>query len=396
MTEPSRPLLRIGIDVGGTFTDFVAADRNGGRIVRHKESSTPADPSLSVALGLPALLEKAAASPADVELILHGTTLLVNGIIERRGARVGLLVSQGLRGILEIGRARLPSSHDFRVAKEEPLVTRDLVLETCARMRADGSIVARAEPAEIERLAEQFRAAGVEAVTVLLLHSYSHPELEEETARALENVLPDIPVIRSAAIWPERREYERSLVAVMNAYVQPMMNSYLDRLTERMVALGFKAPIYITTSNGGTQSVTTARQRPIEAALSGPASGVVAAIRAAVTTGHDRIVTVDIGGTSADISVIRGLEPTYTTRTHVGGLPLVTPAVDVSAIGAGGGSIVWLDPQGILKVGPRSAGAVPGPICYGRGGKEVTITDCFTVLGYLDPATFLNGRMRLD
>lgn len=388
--------FRIGIDVGGTFTDFVIADRHTGRVVRHKEASVPSDPSMSVVRGLPVLIEKVGASFDDVELIMHGTTLLVNAIIERRGAKVGLVVSRGLRGVLEIGRGRLHSSHNFMVQKEEPLVPRNLVLETSARVNAHGEIIEMPADGELEAIAARLKAEGVEAVTVLLLHSYAYPALENDVADELARLMPGIPITRSAGIWPERREYERALVAIMNAYVQPIMNGYLDRLTARVGDLGIKAPIYITTSNGGTQSIATARARPIEAALSGPASGVVAAIRAASTTGLDRIITVDIGGTSADVSVARGSEPEYTTQTRVGDFPLVTPAVDVSAIGAGGGSIVWIDPQGVLKVGPRSAGADPGPICYGRGATEPTITDCFVVLGFIDPDNFLNGRLRLD
>jgi N-methylhydantoinase A len=385
---------RIGIDVGGTFTDFVLADLQSGAVTRYKEASVPADPSLSVARGLPALLDHAGVQPADVELIVHGTTLLVNAIIQRRGARVGLVVCEGQRGLLEIGRGRLANTYDLRIVKEEPLVPRNLILETGARLRADGEILGRPLRGEIERLAATFRREDVEAVTVLLLHSYAHPALEQEVASELRAHLPGIPVTASARIWPERREFERSLVAIMNAYVQPIMDAYLARLTERVAALGIRAPIYITASNGGTLSVDTARDRPIETVLSGPASGVVAAMRAAA--GHGKLITVDMGGTSADVAVTLGSEPEYTTLTHVGDFPLVLPVVNVSAIGAGGGSIIWVDPQGVLKVGPRSAGADPGPACYGRGGTAPTVTDCYLAIGLIDPDHFLGGRMRLD
>ncbi|MCC7427747.1 MAG: hydantoinase/oxoprolinase family protein [Alphaproteobacteria bacterium] len=388
------PGCRIGIDVGGTFTDFVLADLRTGALTRYKEASVPSDPSLSVKRGLPALLARAGAKPEDVELIVHGTTLLVNAIIQRRGAKVGLVVCEGHRGLLEIGRGRLANTYDLKITKEEPLVPRNLILETKARIRADGSIVTRPEPGEIAAIAARFRAEGVESVTVVLLHAYAHPAMEREVAAELRRHMPDIPVSESAQIWPERREFERSLVAIMNAYVQPIMDSYLTRLTERVASLGISAPIYITASNGGTLSVDTTRDRPIETILSGPASGVVAAMRAAA--GHGRIITVDMGGTSADVAVTLGTEPEYTTLTHVGDFPLVLPVVNVSAIGAGGGSIVWVDPQGVLKVGPRSAGADPGPACYGRGGQDATITDCYLAVGLIDPDQFLGGRMRLD
>ena len=390
-----RRRCRIGIDVGGTFTDFVLADLETGALTHYKEASVPADPSRSVELGLPPLLARAGCAPADVELIVHGTTLLVNAIIQRRGAKVGLVVSEGHRGLLEIGRARLANTYDLRITKEEPLVPRNLILETQARLAADGSVLAEPAPGELAAVAAAFLREGVQSVTVLLLHSYAHPALEQAVAAELRRHLPaEIPVCESAQLWPERREFERSLVAIMNAYVQPIMDEYLARLTARVGGLGIAAPIYITASNGGTLSVESARERPIETILSGPASGVVAAMRAA--EGHGRIITVDMGGTSADVAVTLGAEPEYTTLTHVGDFPLVLPVVNVSAIGAGGGSIIWVDPQGVLKVGPRSAGADPGPACYGRGGREPTITDCYLAVGLLDPAHFLGGRVRLD
>ncbi|MBM3522346.1 MAG: hydantoinase/oxoprolinase family protein, partial [Alphaproteobacteria bacterium] len=231
---------------------------------------------------------------------------------------------------------------------------------------------------------------------IMLLHSYSRPELESEVATLLRRHLPDVPITESAQIWPERREYERCLVALINAYVQPLMESYLDRLTARVRGLGITGPLYITANNGGTLSIETARQRPIDTLLSGPASGVVAASVTARETGKTHLITVDMGGTSADMSVIQSGQPEHTTRTHVGEFPLIVPVVSVSAIGAGGGSIVWVDKQGVLKVGPQSAGASPGPVCYGKGGTEPTVTDCYLLTGYIDPAHFLGGRMKLD
>ena len=392
--KPAR--CRVGIDVGGTFTDFVLTNPLTGEIVRYKEPSVPSDPSLSVARGLPALIERAGVRPGDVELLVHGTTLLVNAIIQRRGARVGLVVSRGHRGVLEIGRMSLDNSFDFTLRKEEPLVPRNLVFETGARVRADGTEVERPSDADLDRLASGLDAAGVEAVTVLLLNSYAFPETEREVAEALRHRLPGVPVTESAAIWPEQREFERGLVAIMNAYVQPLMSAYLDRLEERVAETGVSAPIYITASNGGTLSIDTARERPIDTVLSGPASGLVAATRVARTLGRTGIITVDLGGTSCDLALNRGEEPEYATSTHVGDYPLVVPVVNVRAIGAGGGSVLWVDPQGVLKVGPESAGADPGPACYGRGGARATLTDCYLLVGLIHPEHFLGGRMRLD
>ena len=393
MTATSR--CRIGIDVGGTFTDFVLADQ-ADRLVRYKEPSVPDDPSLSVERGLPRLIERAGVAPGDVELVVHGTTLALNAIIQRRGARLGLVVSAGNRGVLEIGRAQLPSAFSFLAPQEPPLVPRNLVREVSARLDVHGAVVGQATEAELDEIAAIFQAAGVDAVTVMLLHSYANPAFELDVAARLAERFPGLSISTSAAVWPERREYERCLMALMNAYIQPLMTGYLDRLSQRICGLGVSAPIYITSNNGGTLGIETARQRPIDTILSGPASGVVAASVVARQTPFDNLITLDMGGTSADMSVIQQREPTQTTRTSVGGLPLIVPVVAVSAVGAGGGSIVWVDRQGALKVGPSSAGAAPGPACYGRGGTEATLTDCYLVAGYIDPTHFLGGRLQLD
>jgi N-methylhydantoinase A len=387
---------RIGVDVGGTFTDFVLADPRSGLLTRYKEPSVPEDPSHSVARGLPALLERAGVGPGDVGLIVHGTTLLVNAIIQRRGAKVGLVVSAGNRSILEIGRANLAHTQNFTLRKEEPLVPRDLIFETRARVLADGTVLAEPDERELAAIADRTKESGLEAVAVQLLNSYLHPALEHRVAEGLGRHLNGIPVTESAHIWPELGEFERALIAIMNAYVQPIMDAYLTRLVARVRDAGIGAPVYITASNGGTVSVETARDRPIDTVLSGPASGVVAALRAAEAAGAGNLITIDMGGTSCDVSVVQEGEPSFTTDAHVGDCPLIVPVLDVSAIGAGGGSIVWVDPQGVVKIGPESAGADPGPVCYGRGGSRPTITDCYLMVGTVDPTHFLGGRMNLD
>ena len=392
--QPAR--CRVGIDVGGTFTDFVLTNPLTGEIVRYKEPSVPSDPSLSVARGLPALIERAGVRPADVELLVHGTTLLVNAIIERRGARVGLVVSRGHRGVLEIGRMSLDNSFDFTLRKEEPLVPRNLVFEAATRVRADGSVVERPSPADLDRLASDLRAAGVEAVTLLLINSYAFPETERELAEALRRRLPGVPVTESAAVWPEQREFERGLVAIMNAYVQPLMSAYLQRLEERVARAGVSAPIYITASNGGTLSIDTARERPIDTVLSGPASGLVAATRVARSLGRTGIITVDLGGTSCDLALNQGEEPEYATSTRVGDYPLVVPVVNVRAIGAGGGSVLWVDPQGCSRSARRARAPTRGPFATAGAAPGATITDCYLLVGLIHPEHFLGGRMRLD
>ncbi len=397
-TSPEIPSVgcRIGIDVGGTFTDFVLADPETGRITIYKEPSVPHDPSASVERGLPHLLKRAGRTPDDVQLIVHGTTIGLNAIIQRRGARMGLVVSRGMRGVLEIGRSQMPNAFSYLVPKEEPLVRRRLILEAGIRILDDGTLEGEVSDDDIRAMADKFRAAGVEAVAVLLVHGYRRPEIERELAERLRVQMPGLAVTASATIWPEQREYERGMIALMNAYVQPIMTSYLNRLEQRVKALGVDAPIYITANNGGTLSLATAAERPIDTLLSGPASGVVAAAVSARASGVAEIVTVDMGGTSADMSVIASGEPETTNRTHIADFPIMLPVVNVSAIGAGGGSIVWVDPHGVLKIGPASAGADPGPVAYGKGGTEPTVTDCFLVSGFIDPDRFVGGRMKLD
>ena len=400
-TENSHPAMgtpryRIGIDVGGTFTDFVVVDRIDQRLQYHKEPSVPDDPSAAVERGMQALIERQGLAPEHVELLVHGTTLGLNAIIQRRGARMALVVSSGNRDILEIARLRLASSYDFTAPREIPLVPRDRVFEINARMRSDGQIVAEPGAADLDALAAELRACGVEAVAIMLLNSYRDGSLERRVADTLRAAFPNALISESSTIWPEIREYERCLVAALNAYIQPLMTAYFQRLEQRLHGLGFVSPIYITANNGGTLSLDSARARPIDTVLSGPASGVVAATRVGGATEQPQVITFDMGGTSADISICQTGRPEFTASTQIGDFPLMMPVVNIAAIGAGGGSLLWVDAQGVLKVGPLSAGADPGPVCYARGGTEPAVTDCYLILGIVDPARFLGGRMSLD
>lgn len=395
MTEADAR-YRIGIDVGGTFTDFVFAETTRGTLHFHKEPSVPADPSVAVERGIARMLGQLGTSPGSVELICHGTTIGLNAIIQRRGAKTALVVSRGNRDILEIARLRLPSSYDFTEPREAPLIPRDLVFELDARMTSRGEIIAEPDPAAIDALADRLAASGVEAVAITFLNAYRDPSLEIRVANRLRARLPGVLIVESGVLWPEVREYERCLLVGLNAFIRPMMTAYFDRLEARAAGLGLTCPIYITANNGGTLSIDTARDRPIDTILSGPASGVVASTRVAALGDRRQIVTFDMGGTSADISISHTGAPDFTSATFVGDFPIMMPVVNILAIGAGGGSIIWVDPQGVLKVGPLSAGADPGPVCYGRGGTEPTVTDCYLTLGILDPGAFLDGRMRLD
>ncbi len=387
---------RIGIDVGGTFTDFVLSNPNDGSLTYYKEPSTPDEPSRALIEGLQSLLKKAGITPSDVGTLMHGTTIGLNAIIQRRGATIALVVSKGYRDILEIARSRMPSSFDFHASKEEPLVPRLRILEIDARLSASGAVSKAADDAELDRVAAELKALGVDAAALVLINGYTTPSVEIDMAQRLSERAGGLSITSAAAIWPEIREYERTLVACLNAYIQPLMQRYFAGLKKGLERDGVIAPILVTASNGGSLSLVSAHERPVETILSGPASGVMAAARLAEAADVKSIITFDMGGTSSDIAVAQAGSAELATRTDIGGLPLVLPVVDVSAIGAGGGSIVWVDAHGLLKVGPQSAGAMPGPVSYGRGGKEPAVTDCYLALGYIDPAGFLGGRMKLD
>jgi N-methylhydantoinase A len=387
---------RIGIDVGGTFTDFVLSNPKDGSLTYYKEPSTPDDPSRALIEGLQSLLKKAGMTSSDVGTLMHGTTIGLNAIIQRRGATIALVVSKGYRDILEIARSRMPSSFDFHASKEEPLVPRLRIVEVDARLSAHGEVTKAADDAELDRVAAELKALGVDAAALVLINGYTTPAVEIGMAKTLSEKAGGLSITSAAAIWPEIREYERTLVACLNAYIQPLMQRYFAGLKKGLERDGVVAPILVTASNGGSLSLVSADERPVETILSGPASGVMAAARLAEAANVKSIITFDMGGTSSDIAVAQAGSAELATRTDIGGLPLVLPVVDVSAIGAGGGSIVWVDDHGLLKVGPQSAGAMPGPVSYGRGGTQPAVTDCYLALGYIDPAGFLGGRMKLD
>lgn len=387
--------VRIGVDVGGTFTDFVLCDPSG-KMSFHKAPSTPDDPSVALIDGLLTLLDQQELAAHDVSAIVHGTTIGLNAIIRRKGAKIGLIVTSGYRDVLEIARCRMPSSFDFHASKEVPLVPRMRIVELDARFSAHGGLSVAPTDADIAECGQKLASLGVDAAALVLINGYVAPASEAELAKRISAAAGGLHITSAASIWPEIREYERTLVACLNTYIQPLVQSYFQLLEARLASRGFTAPLVVTASNGGSLSVESAIDRPVETILSGPASGVMAAARLAQQTETPAIITFDMGGTSSDIAIASGGMPELSTRTDIGGLPLVLPVVDVSAIGAGGGSIVWVDPHGLLKVGPQSAGARPRPVSYGHGGTLPTITDCYLALGYIDPTRFLGGRMVLD
>ena len=385
---------RMGIDIGGTFTDFSLLEERTGRIFVLKIPSSPAEPENAVFDGIRRIFSEYAVRPEEVSYFIHGTTLAVNTVIQRNGARTAFLVTEGFRDILNIGRHRIPDVFNFFTEMPRALVPRALVFEIPERVSANGSIVRAVDKTKVSEAAQCMREEGVEAVAVCFLHSYRNDANERTARQCLEEVAPQIYVSLSSEIWPQMREYERGLVAVMNAHVGGKMKTYFSGLARGVRGLGITAPILSTKSNGGVMHVEEAGERPVETLLSGPAAGVIGASFVGAVTGMRNLVTFDMGGTSADVAVIEG-EPHYSTENYVGDFPVIMPAIDVTSIGAGGGSIAWSDSSGVLKVGPMSAGAKPGPACYGLGGQNATVTDAYICLGIIDPARFLGGAVAI-
>jgi N-methylhydantoinase A len=374
-------MTKVGVDVGGTFTDLVFLAN--GKIWTHKVLSTPLDPARAVLEGLAheALTE-------GTYQIVHGSTVATNALLEGKGASVALITTAGFEDLLEIGRQDRPRLYDFMVDRPPLLVPRALRFGIRERIDCRGRMLEPLGDDGLISILAHLASAGVESIAICLLHSYANPSHE---ARILKHALPlGLPVSASHRILPEYREYERCVATVLNAYVSPLMDRYLGRLEN---AIG-KGRLRIMQSNGGSISGAVARQEAVRTVLSGPAGGVVGASAVAREAGSDKVITFDMGGTSTDVALIDG-DLKVTTEAEVGGLPLRIPLLDIHTVGSGGGSLVWIDAGGALRVGPQSAGADPGPVCYGRG-EQITVTDAHLILGRLDPDHFLGGKMRLD
>jgi N-methylhydantoinase A len=389
-------MIRIGVDVGGTFTDFTLLDEARGEVRFHKVASTPRDPSEAIEDGIRQILSLDALAPEDVLYLGHGTTVATNIVIERRGARTGLITTRGFRDILELGRQARPSIYDYRVARPLPLVPRDRRMEVVERVGPDGETLVSLDEDSLRAAVRALAAAGVESVAICFLHSYRAPAHEARAKAVVQRLLPEAYVSVSSEILPEFREFERLTTTVVNAFIGPRMGRYLERFQARVRAVGIKAEPYTVHSNGGLMSVDTVRDCPVRSCVSGPAAGVVGAVEIGRVAGFANLITFDVGGTSTDVSLICDSMPRFTSARLVAGYPVKTPMLDIHVIGAGGGSIAAIDDAGAMKVGPRSAGADPGPVAYGRGGSEPTITDANLVLGRLDPNMLLGGRMHVD
>jgi N-methylhydantoinase A len=386
-------MYRIGIDVGGTFTDFTLVDEDRGGVAFFKVPSTPHDPSEAIDHGIQGLMAEHGIAPSQIAHIGHGTTVATNLIIERKGAVCGLLTTKGFRDVLEIGRQVRPHLYDYNVIKPAPLVPRALRREVSERLSAKGAVQVPLDEDDVRAAARVLRGAGVEAVAICFLHSYRNPAHEQRARDIVREIMPEAYVSISSDVLPEFREYERLSTTALNATVGPRMERYLQRFLDRVADAGIACEPFTIHSNGGLMSVQTVRHYPVRTCLSGPAAGVVGAAVVGRIAGFPEIVTFDVGGTSTDVSLIHGGKPVFTSNRQVAGYPVKTPMVDIHVIGAGGGSIAWIDETGSLKVGPHSAGAVPGPVGYGRGGSEPTITDAMFTLQRLNPHSLLKGKM---
>src|SRR5204862_69188 len=377
------------------FTDLVAVDDGAGEARHFKLPSTPSDPA-AIVDGVAALLQQCSASGEAIAFLGHGTTVVTNLIIERRGAKTALLTTAGFRDVIEVGRQTRPDLYDYTVERAPPLVSRHRRIEIAERLDADGQVLVALDEDAVVRAAAVLREEGVEAVAIGFLHAYCNDIHERRAGDILRGLLPDAFIALSSEVLPEFREYERLSTTVINAYAGPRMARYLAGFARDMKAIGCRAAPYVFHSNGGLLTIETASRFPVRTCVSGPAAGVIGAAAIGAEAGFADLVTFDVGGTSTDVSLIEAGRPAFTAERIVAGYPVRVPMVDIQVIGAGGGSIARLDDAGALKVGPESAGADPGPAGYGRGGERATITDANLVLGRLNSTTLLGGRLSVD
>ncbi|MFN6951019.1 MAG: hydantoinase/oxoprolinase family protein [Albidovulum sp.] len=400
--------VRVAVDIGGTFTDIALLD-GSGCIHQSKISSTPDDPSRAVVEGVQALLTELGIAPARVAEVLHGTTVGSNTILQRSGARTGLITTRGFRDVLEIGRIRMPDMFDLTWDKPKPLVPRRHRLEVDERMAADGSVIVPLNEADVIAAGRELVEAGIEAVAIAFINSYRNASHEQRAEAILRDAFPGLLVTGSCAVLPEMKEYERTSTTVVNAYLLAAMRQYLQRLQEGLKAIGVAAPVLVMTSNGGMLAADVTCDKPVLVVASGPAGGVVGAARLGLARNDSDVIVFDMGGTTAKAVIIEDGHPTMTSEyefrdgistssrfVKAGGYMLKVPAIDIAEVGAGGGSIAGIDKGGLLVVGPHSAGAMPGPACYGLGNERPTVTDANVVLGFINANALAGGRLKID
>lgn len=394
---------RVGVDTGGTFTDVCLFDESTGLFEVTKVSSTPADPGDAVLRGVRDILGRVSPGTEDgpedfgrIGYFVHGTTVATNTLLQGTGAATGLITTEGFRDLLELGRGRRPKLYDLSARKGDPLVPRHLRLEIAERLRHDGTTAVPVSEADVRRRVQELADAGVDAVAVCLLYSYLDERHEHLVKKVLAEELPDAFVSVSHEVLPEFREYERMSTVVTNSFIGPVMSRYLAGLRTRLSESGLRCTPQVTQSNGGMMSFPSAETLPVRTVLSGPSTGVVGAAELAAGAGVDHVITFDMGGTSTDVSLVNGGRPSPAPGMEMNGRPIQVPMLDIHTVGAGGGSIAWIDAGGHLKVGPRSAGAEPGPACYGLGNDEPTVTDANVVLGVLHQTQLLGGRIPIN
>jgi N-methylhydantoinase A len=396
-------MYRVGIDIGGTFTDMLLVGEDGTAVVG--KTLTTADPSLAVENALGPALENGAVKTSERGTLIHGTTLVTNALIERKGALTALLTTVGFRDAVEIGREHRYELYDLNLELPKPLVPRHLRFDVPERVTADGSVLQTLDEKFVRRLVTELRDKGIKAVGVCYLNSFRNPSHERRTAEIITEVAPEIRVSLSSEVVAEIREFQRTSTTLVNVYVQRRVSDYLAHLQARLDKIGFAGSFFVMLSSGGIATRETASRFPVRLLESGPAAGALAAAQAGILAGHRDLLSFDMGGTTAKLCVIEDGQPLKTHEFEVdrvyrfrkgSGLPVRIPVIDMIEIGAGGGSIARIDSLGLLKVGPESSGAVPGPVCYRQGGTEPTVTDADLVLGYLDPHYFLGGKMKLD
>ena len=400
--------FRVGADIGGTFTDLVVLGHDG-TLYSKKVSSTVGEYEAAIADGLVELFAEAGLAPSDMGEVLHATTVASNAILEKKGAKTGLITTEGFRDVLEIRNLRMPRLYDLHWEKPEPLVERYLRLTVRERVDYMGEVETALDPNEAERAVERLLAEGVEVIAVCLINAYANPDHERQIKQIIERKAPDLRNCISFDVLPEVNEYHRTSTTVINAYIMPIVATYLNRLATRLRAIGLDCPFLLMQSNGGLISAASAESKPANIIESGPSAGVVGVQALARKLDLEDIITFDMGGTTAKASLIEGGEFTRSLDYQVGGDILMgsrlltgagyllkVPAIDLAEVGAGGGSIVWIDAGGSLQIGPQSAGAEPGPVCYGRGGTQPTVTDANLILGYLNPKFLVGGELKLE
>lgn len=389
---------KLGVDVGGTFTDLILVDEATGQLVRAKTPSTPADPSVGVLTGIDKVCRLASISPSEISQIMHGTTVATNAVLEGKGAKVGLITTEGFKQILHLARSWTPGplAGWIIMVKPDPPAALEHTREAKERIDTRGNVVKPLDEEALRKDLQDLASRGIEAITVSLINSYANPVHEKRVKAIAQEMFPTLPVTASAEVLPEFREYERALTAVMNSYVRPKVALYMRNFADQLASHGLKAEVNILRSDAGLMTLRMAQERPVYAVMSGPAGGVAGALFIAKKAGFPNILTIDMGGTSTDVSLCQDGTQTIARETTLGYFPIKVPSVDVRSIGAGGGSIAHVpEITNALRVGPQSAGADPGPACYGKGGTEATVTDANVVLGHL-PLRLLGGEMVLD